>query len=207
MSVEEHKTPVANGDPDPITPLEEQGCSASADFPEPAADPAPGAVAPEAEEAEKPPAPPEKRKLIGSGKRQRVHVPANLQDLLSGVPITPEDVEVVRRGHLLNEVIQRLLTLGMVVSTVAMLAGLALDAISQHEVSHEVPQFREALDRALSLRGSGFLALGLLVLIATPIMRVLGSFFTFVYERDWRYAGITFAVLVILSLSMRFGRG
>ena len=54
----------------------------------------------------------------------------------------------------------------------------------------------------LALRPSGFLAFGLLVLIATLILRVFGSMIAFVYERDWRYAGITFVVFLIVVTSI-----
>jgi uncharacterized membrane protein len=49
--------------------------------------------------------------------------------------------------------------------------------------------------------------LGLLVLIATPILRVIGSTLAFLYERDWRYALITFVVLLVVTLSLLLGRG
>ena len=62
-----------------------------------------------------------------------------------------------------------------------------------------------AFVRVVSLRPSGFLALGLLVLIATPILRVVGSILAFIYERDWRFAGITFLVLIIVMVSLVLG--
>jgi uncharacterized membrane protein len=62
------------------------------------------------------------------------------------------------------------------------------------------------IERVIQLRPSGVLALGLLVLIATPILRVIGSVIAFLYEGDWRYAGITFLVLCIVILSVIFGK-
>ena len=154
-----------------------------------------------------PPISPEERRFPSESRTSRqVHVRADLHDLITGIPITPEDVERLRRRHLLSRVIHLLLTLGLAASTAAMLAGLVLDSISRHGISDLLPQFRETVRLALSLNGTGFLALGLLLLIATPILRVVGSFFAFVYERDWRYAGITFAVLAILFVSLMSGR-
>lgn len=49
--------------------------------------------------------------------------------------------------------------------------------------------------------------LGLLVLLATPFMRVLVSIGAFALERDWIYVGITVTVLVILLISFFLGRG
>ena len=49
----------------------------------------------------------------------------------------------------------------------------------------------------------GWIQTGVLLLILTPILRVLLSFFDFVKERDWLYAAITAAVLaVIISNSL-----
>jgi len=47
----------------------------------------------------------------------------------------------------------------------------------------------------------------LLVLIATPILRVAGSIFAFLHERDFLYAGITAFVLLIVLASLLLGKG
>jgi uncharacterized membrane protein len=139
--------------------------------------------------------------------RPQVHVPENLHELISGIPITPEEAAALKRSRQLNEVIHGMLSVGLVLSTAVMMAGLVLDVILHRDVPIAVPRFEEVFARVVILRPSGFLALGLLLLIATPILRVLGSFFAFVYERDWRYAGITFLVLFILCVSLFFSRG
>ena len=49
----------------------------------------------------------------------------------------------------------------------------------------------------------GWIQTGVLLLILTPILRVVLSFFSFVEERDWLYAAITAVVLaVIISNSL-----
>jgi uncharacterized membrane protein len=58
--------------------------------------------------------------------------------------------------------------------------------------------FREAL----ALRGQGLIQLGLLVLIATPVARVVFSVFAFLYQRDWVYVGVTLLVLGLLLYSL-----
>jgi uncharacterized membrane protein len=50
--------------------------------------------------------------------------------------------------------------------------------------------------------GRGLIQLGLLVLIATPIARVVFSVIGFVRQRDWLYVGITIMVLVLLAGSL-----
>jgi uncharacterized membrane protein len=47
---------------------------------------------------------------------------------------------------------------------------------------------------------------GLLVLVATPVARVLFSVIAFIYERDWTYVAITMIVLALLCYSL-FGGG
>ncbi len=50
-------------------------------------------------------------------------------------------------------------------------------------------------------------ALGLLLLLLTPVMRVAVSIVAFMLERDWRYVVITTIVLIILIVSFLLGRG
>jgi len=55
---------------------------------------------------------------------------------------------------------------------------------------------------AIRFRGRDIIQLGLLVLIATPIARVIFSLIGFFIERDWIYVAITSIVLIILSISL-----
>ena len=60
-----------------------------------------------------------------------------------------------------------------------------------------------ALGRNLfAVRPVGLAQLGLLVLVATPVVRVAASVVGFALERDRLYAGITVAVLAILLASL-----
>jgi uncharacterized membrane protein len=51
------------------------------------------------------------------------------------------------------------------------------------------------------------LSLGLLVLLLTPVARVLVSILAFAQERDWLYTAITTLVLLILLVSFLLGKG
>jgi uncharacterized membrane protein len=62
------------------------------------------------------------------------------------------------------------------------------------------------LRKAAKFHGRGLIQLGLLVLIATPVARVLFSVFAFIYEKDWTYVTITMIVLALLCYSL-FGGG
>jgi uncharacterized membrane protein len=143
-----------------------------------------------------------------SSQRAGVHVAPNLRDLITAAPLaTPQEAQAAKQRRDLNAVVHSVLILGLIISTVFMLAGVALDLFYQRELPTAVPDIGEVVSRVLALQPSGFLALGLLVLIATPILRVIGSIGAFLYERDWRFAGVTTLVLIILSVSMLLGRG
>lgn len=137
----------------------------------------------------------------------QVTVVPNLSDLVTGRIETAEDEHAMKRAHNLNEVVHHVLIFGLTLSTVLILIGLGLDFVDHRQVPTSVPGFLETLRRTAALRPSGFLTLGLLVLVATPILRVIGSTLAFLYERDWRYAAITFFVLVVVSLSLLLGQG
>jgi uncharacterized membrane protein len=70
----------------------------------------------------------------------------------------------------------------------------------------ELRTVRGILREAEKFHGRGLMQLGLLVLIATPVARVLFSVFAFLYEKDWTYVTITMIVLALLCYSL-FGGG
>lgn len=57
----------------------------------------------------------------------------------------------------------------------------------------------------LDLHGRGLIQLGLLLLIATPIARVVFSIAGFARQRDWLYVAITLMVLTLLGYSLLAG--
>jgi len=71
-----------------------------------------------------------------------------------------------------------------------------------HGEAAEYRSVRGILREAMRLRGRGFIQLGLLLLIATPIARVAVSVFDFARERDWLYVGLTAFVLAVLVYSL-----
>jgi len=137
--------------------------------------------------------------------RGAVHVAPNLQTLMTALP--QGDAGEVQERRDLNAVVHGVLMIGLAISSALMLVGIGLDLVYQPELPTAVPSISDVLGRVVALRPSGFLALGLLVLIATPIVRVAGSIGAFLYERDWRYAAITSLVLLVLIVSLILGRG
>ena len=58
---------------------------------------------------------------------------------------------------------------------------------------------------ARSFSGRGMIQLGVLLLIATPIARVVFSVGGFVRQRNWRYVAIIAIVLILLAFSLSGG--
>jgi uncharacterized membrane protein len=186
--------------PDPLSPEPEipQG-DPGASPTEPPAEPV---ILPIPQEASQPASTP-----TSPPRREQVHVARNLIDLVNKVFVSPEQQKREAEQHELESAIQKILVVGLVISSALMLTGLALDLLLQREAPTNVPSIMEIFQRVVALQPSGFLALGLLVLIATPILRVVTSIIAFLYERDWRYALITFLVFLIVVSSILFGSG
>jgi uncharacterized membrane protein len=64
---------------------------------------------------------------------------------------------------------------------------------------------REVLHGVRAWRGQAIVMVGLLLLIATPVVRVAVSIVGFLYEMDYRYVIITSIVLALLILSFVLG--
>jgi uncharacterized membrane protein len=69
-----------------------------------------------------------------------------------------------------------------------------------------VPQtLHQVVTGIAALHGRSIVGGGLLLLIATPVMRVAVSILAFVAQRDWIYVLITSAVLLLILLSFAIG--
>ena len=64
---------------------------------------------------------------------------------------------------------------------------------------------RGIVSDARSLSGRGLIQLGLLLLIATPIARVMFSVVGFLRQRNWIYVAMTLVVLLLLAYSLTSG--
>jgi uncharacterized membrane protein len=115
----------------------------------------------------------------------------------------------------IDEIMSVLLRTGVVLAGLIVLVGGALflarhpvPLTDYHAFKGEPQEFRTIsgiFHEALAFRGRGLIQLGLLVLIATPITRVVFSVFAFLYERDWKYVGFTLIVLGLLLYSLLGG--
>ncbi len=85
--------------------------------------------------------------------------------------------------------------------------GNAEDLARLIALEHTIPHSLSWLGRGLlALDGQAVIVLGLLLLIATPVLRVVASVLVYLRERDWAYAGITGTVLALLVLCFLLGK-
>ncbi len=126
------------------------------------------------------------------------------QAIAEGVPGLDDETE--SRDEL-DKVVRNMLLAGLAISTILIIAGLLLSSIFHRPLPSVASGGHQLFRKLKAGAPSGFLDLGILVLIATPILRVFGSLAEFIYRRDWLYAAITSTVLLILAISVLAGRG
>jgi uncharacterized membrane protein len=100
-----------------------------------------------------------------------------------------------------------LLRLGVGISAALAVTGMIV-IIFHHPVAvvgHRMHNIRDVLDSIRAGHGQGIAMLGLLLLIATPVMRVAVSIAIFIRERDAAFVLITTTVLLLLLLSFVLG--
>ena len=135
----------------------------------------------------------------------------------AAAPSAPqEDRRVVR----VEIVISWVLRIGVVTSLAVVVAGLVLVFVHHPAFLSspaELPKliqrgasFPHTLSAAFSgaegMRGEPIVALGLLLLILTPVARVAVSILAFHFQRDRVFTLITLTVLIILLMSFVIGR-
>jgi uncharacterized membrane protein len=136
---------------------------------------------------------------------------------------TPEPTDLKDKTLRIELFIARLLRWGVIISFAIIALGLAVMAVTRQtgysqirlDDVNSIIRFRTQPDfpNTLSDVGSGvvtlkpyaIIALGSMVLIAIPVLRVIVSILAFAVEGDWLYVGITAIVLAVLLLSFTLG--
>ena len=117
--------------------------------------------------------------------------------------------EPTRASFDMNAVIGWILQGGVMLSSFVILVGIILSFF--HTGPRQFLIFPHTLSAVWSglllLQPPAIIALGLLLLLATPVIRVAASIIAFGLEHDRRYVVITSAVLLILIVSFLLGRG
>ena len=122
--------------------------------------------------------------------------------------------------HHLELLLSYLLRSGVILSIALALLGTCLTFVHHPDYAtttrplQEIPavakDFPHTVGETLAAigegRGHGFILLGLLVLLITPVLRVAASVFSFAWQKDWRFVAITLTVLIILIVSFFLGK-
>lgn len=131
-----------------------------------------------------------------------MHGPPDLEAAGGGLP---HGDHPLRDHRDLDLVVRRTLVASLAVGLALLLVGVALALLGRGEIPREVDGLRDALHSARELQAEGFCVLGILVVILTPFVRVLGSVVAFAHERDWRFVAVTLAVLAVMVVTVRLG--
>ncbi len=124
--------------------------------------------------------------------------------------------EEVQEERDLEQLLGTLLRSGVLLAAAVVAIG-AVMFLSSHAMQQphytnfqgQPPELRSVgavVANAFRLEPLGVIQFGLLLLIATPIARVLFSLIGFFVERDWVYVALTAVVLTVLLLGL-FGGG
>ena len=126
-----------------------------------------------------------------------------------------------RKTRQVEILISNLLRIGVIGSLLVVLAGMIVTFGHHPEYSHAkvdlarltspsratFPHTIKTMIQGLRHgEGRAIVVAGLLLLIATPVMRVAVSIFAFVYEKDLTFVVITAIVLALLIFSFVLGR-
>jgi uncharacterized membrane protein len=112
-------------------------------------------------------------------------------------------------GHTMDPIermVSRVLGIGVAAAVVLMLTGLVLGLLDGDGIPTHVVALGDLLPGLRGLDPAAYLSLGLLVLVATPFVRVAGSIVTFALERDRRYVLVTAVVLAVMCLGVVLGK-
>lgn len=126
--------------------------------------------------------------------------------------------EAMSKSRQVELLISNLLRFGVLLSLAIIVTGTVVSFVHNPEYVHEhslervagkSAQFphtiHDVIEGVQNFRGKAIVMLGLIVLIATPVVRVAVSIVGFVYERDRTYVAITTVVLLLLLLSFVLG--
>jgi len=112
----------------------------------------------------------------------------------------------------LESILSNLLGHGVLIASTVVFAGGVLYLLrhgfepAEYDIFRGTPsQFcypMDVVNAAFSGSGRGVIQLGLLILISVPILRVVISFFVFIFERKFTYVVMTLLVLATISYSL-----
>ncbi|MFA5972362.1 MAG: DUF1634 domain-containing protein [Lentimicrobiaceae bacterium] len=111
----------------------------------------------------------------------------------------------------IETILGNLLRIGVIIAGSVVIIGAVLFLVrhgseipSYHIFKPDIfnfSDFRDLFNGIITFRSVSIMELGILLLIATPVLRVLFSVFAFAYEKDYMYVVFTVIVLLVLILS------
>lgn len=106
----------------------------------------------------------------------------------------------------IESIIIKVLRVGVVISASIILIGLIL-LFSTGDYYFDINNisFTMVISQAINLRPAYIIMIGLLVLILTPVIRIVASLIIFKVQDDKTYVCITLIVLIILAISFFIG--
>ncbi len=116
----------------------------------------------------------------------------------------------------MNDSIAYVLKIGVVISIILIMIGAVLLflqgssngfpigelASTSSKINSSMFSFSDMINGLLSYQGLDFMLLGIIVLIITPIARVIASVLSFIYERNWLYVVITLIVFINIMVAI-----
>src|SRR5512135_1468688 len=129
------------------------------------------------------------------------------RDIQLILPPRPDRTQTAKVVETTYNIIGWVLQGGVILSAVVIIIGLIMlslqpDKFTPQELQIFPQTFSQVWTELLTLHPQAVIALGLLLLIATPVVRVAVSIFAFAAERDWRFVVITAIVQLILWFSI-----
>lgn len=100
----------------------------------------------------------------------------------------------------------KVLRVGVIISSIIIIIGLIMlfttgnDSFDTNNISFSIVLFN-----ALEFKPAYIIMVGLLVLILTPILRIVASLFIFKLQKDKTYVYVTLIILTILTISFIIG--
>jgi uncharacterized membrane protein len=112
----------------------------------------------------------------------------------------------------IQSLIGQVLRAGMIISiSIVFIGGVFYiyrhgHTIANYRIFTGVPDFVQhtgtLINGVINLKGQAIIQIGIILLIATPILRVIFSAIGFMLEKDYMYVGISLLVLLIIFISL-----
>lgn len=130
-----------------------------------------------------------------------------------------DEARIIARERV-ETLLGNLLRVGVVLSLLTILTGITLLLVQNPGYFSSPPAANQVVgtgegyphtplavfEGAFRGDGSSVIMLGVFLLIATPVLRVVTSVLAFAMSRDWIFTAITASVLIVLVISFLLGR-